>query len=119
MSPSSSRDGRLIVAVLLFILVVRSSPLLTTALPSLFLGPAFWAVRFLPSLFRGCQRRASFCGLPCHLAAVVVLFSGDVALRFGGPELSTVGNYFPRRCGAGLGEPSFLPGGASFATIVS
>ena len=33
-------------AVLRLVLVVRSSPLLATALPPVFLGPAFWAVLF-------------------------------------------------------------------------
>ena len=83
--------------VLRFILVVRSSPLFATALPPLFLRPAFWAVRFLPSLFRGCRRRASSVWTPlssCGHRRVV----GDVPLCFCGVELSTEGN-FPPLCG--------------------
>ena len=55
-------------AVLRFILVVRSSPLLANALPPVFLGPSFWAVRFLPSLLRGCRRRASSVWTPLALS---------------------------------------------------
>ena len=77
-------------AVLRLVLVVRSSPLLATALPPVFLGPAFWAVLFLPSLFRGCRRRASSVWTPLALSSCgrrrrVV---GDVPLCFCGAELS-------------------------------
>ena len=106
-------------AVLRFILVVRISPLLVTALPPLFLGPAFWAVRFLPSLFRGCRRRASSVWTllsPCGRRRVV----GDV-LCFCGAELSTEGNFPPSLWELAYtpGKFFFLLGGASFAIIVS
>ena len=76
-------------AVLRLVLVVRSSPLLATALPPVFLGPAFWAVLFLRSLFRGCRRRASSVWTPLALSScgrrrrVTV---GDVPLCFCGAD---------------------------------
>ena len=78
-----------------------------------------------------CRRRASSslsssCGGRLVVGDVVHpllprrLVVGDVALRFGGAELSSVGNYsLPVVVGAGLGESSSLQGSASFVVIVS
>ena len=77
--PSSSLMVVLSLAVLRFVLVMRSSRLWATApfLPppphGLFWAPAFGAMRFLPSLFRGCRRSASSLWSPCHLRRYCIL----------------------------------------------
>ena len=99
------------------VLVRRSSPLFSTALPPVFFGPPFWAVLFLPSLFRSCRRRASSVWTPTALSSCgsrrrVV---GDVPLCFCGAELSAENNpSFPRCCG---GWPTRRASSLSFSVV--